>query len=64
MLLLDEPTNHLDVASAEHLERALSDYKGTIICASHDRYFINKLASRIFVFAPDEFKEIEGNYDT
>jgi|LSQX01.2.fsa_nt_gb ATP-binding cassette subfamily F protein 3 len=64
VLLLDEPTNHLDVASAEHLERALSDYKGTIICASHDRYFINKLASRIFVFASDEFKEIEGNYDT
>ena len=64
VLLLDEPTNHLDIDSAEVLEQALSEYEGTLICVSHDRYFINKLASKLYMFSPDGFKKIDGNYDT
>ena len=64
VLLLDEPTNHLDIASAEHLEEALAKYEGTIICVSHDRYFINRLAKNIYAFTPDGFRKIDGNYDT
>ena len=63
-LLLDEPTNHLDLASREILEEALEDFEGTILAVSHDRYFINRLADRIFYFEGDALKELNGNYDS
>ena len=62
-LLLDEPTNHLDASSREELEKTLTDYNGTLLIISHDRYFINKLADRILVLEKDGFKEYLGNYD-
>ncbi len=64
LLLLDEPTNHLDLPSREILESALEDYEGTIIAVSHDRYFINRLASRIFCFEKGTLRQTVGNYDT
>lgn len=62
-LILDEPTNHLDIASKEILEDALADYDGTIIFISHDRFFINKLATKIIELTPDKVIEIPGNYE-
>lgn len=62
-LVMDEPTNHLDINSREALEAALSDYDGTMLMVSHDRYFINKLADRIIYMTPDGFKSYIGNYD-
>lgn len=61
--LLDEPTNHLDAPSREALEATLSDYEGTMLIISHDRYFINKLADRIIEITPEGAKEYLGNYD-
>ena len=58
VLILDEPTNHLDINSREALEAALLNFKGTLIAVSHDRYFINKLATRIFEISP----ELDGGY--
>ncbi len=63
MLILDEPTNHLDAPSREVLENALKDFDGTILCVSHDRYFINKLASRIFEIRQDDVFDFKGNYE-
>ena len=54
LLILDEPTNHLDIASREALESALAEFDGTIITVSHDRYFIDKLATRIIDIVPPE----------
>lgn len=62
-LLLDEPTNHLDAFSREELEKTLLDYSGTMLIVSHDRYFINKLASRILELTPTGVNEYLGNYD-
>ena len=62
-LLLDEPTNHLDAASREELEKTLTDYTGTMLIISHDRYFINKLADRVLVLTQSGVKEYLGNYD-
>jgi ATP-binding cassette subfamily F protein 3 len=62
-LLLDEPTNHLDSFSREELENTLLDYDGTMLIVSHDRYFINKLATRILELTPNGINTYLGNYD-
>ena len=62
-LVMDEPTNHLDIQSKEALEAALSDYNGTILTVSHDRYFINKLADRIIYLDERGLQNFPGNYD-
>ena len=64
VLLLDEPTNHLDMDSREVLENALADFPGTIIAVSHDRYFINRFADRIWALDGQEIREYLGNYDS
>ncbi len=63
LLFLDEPTNHLDSASREQLENTLTDYEGTMVIVSHDRYFINKLATRILKLESNGVVEYLGNYD-
>ncbi len=62
-LLLDEPTNHLDISSCEALENALMNYDGTLFVISHDRYLINKLATRIYALTPNGADSYLGNYD-
>lgn len=62
-LLLDEPTNHLDILSREVLENNLLGYQGTLFFISHDRYFINRVADRIFVLTPEGIETYLGNYD-
>jgi ATP-binding cassette subfamily F protein 3 len=62
-LLLDEPTNHLDLPSREVLEDALTDYPGTLLFVSHDRYFINKIATRVLELSPGGTSSWLGNYD-
>ncbi|MCT4598667.1 MAG: ABC-F type ribosomal protection protein [Vallitalea sp.] len=62
-LLLDEPTNHLDIVSKEILESAISNYTGTVLFISHDRYFINKVSTRVLELTPDIFNSYLGNYD-
>jgi ATP-binding cassette subfamily F protein 3 len=61
-LILDEPTNHLDIASREVLENALTEFSGTILVVSHDRYFLNKMVSRIYAFENGSLEEYLGNY--
>ena len=61
-LLLDEPTNHLDIMSKEILEAALNNYTGTVLYVSHDRYFINKTATRIFDLTGHKLLSYDGNY--
>ena len=63
LLLLDEPTNHLDITSKEILEEAIRNYEGTVICVSHDRYFINRIATRILELDHKHFVNYQGNYD-
>ena len=62
-LILDEPTNHLDIASKEILEQALASYTGTVLFVSHDRYFINKTATRILDLYNNNLVNYIGNYD-
>lgn len=62
-LILDEPTNHLDIASKEILEDALNNYAGTVLYVSHDRYFINRTASRILELSGGRLTNYLGNYD-
>ena len=62
-LILDEPTNHLDIDSKEVLEAVLNDYEGTVLFVSHDRYFINSVATRLFNMTEDGIFCYEGNYD-
>ena len=62
-LILDEPTNHLDITSKEILEDALNSYTGTVLYVSHDRYFINRTASRILDLTQNGFINYLGNYD-
>ncbi len=62
-LILDEPTNHLDIASKEILENAINHYSGTVLYVSHDRYFINKTATRILDLTEQNLLNYIGNYD-
>lgn len=63
LLILDEPTNHIDINTKEILEEALNNYNGTILLISHDRYFINKVATRIVYLENKNIKSYVGNYD-
>ncbi len=62
-ILLDEPTNHLDLMSREALEDAIADFEGTVFIISHDRYLINKLADKLFVFEDGTVNEYKCSYD-
>jgi ATP-binding cassette subfamily F protein 3 len=62
-LLLDEPTNHLDIHSTELLIEALNRYQGSIILVSHDRYFVSKIANKIWEIRDKEIKEFKGGYE-
>lgn len=66
LLILDEPTNHLDISTKEVLEEALKNYNGTLLCVSHDRYFISSLSTRILELSPSHsngYKIYEFGYD-
>jgi ATP-binding cassette subfamily F protein 3 len=62
VLLLDEPTNHLDIASCEALEAALRSFEGTILCVSHDRYFLDKIVGRLLILEPPKVVDFDGGY--
>ena len=62
-LILDEPTNHLDIESREWIEDAVADWEGTMLFISHDRYFLNKFASRIWSMADGEITDFYGSLD-
>ena len=63
VILFDEPTNHLDLPSKEILEQAMSDYDGTLIFVSHDRYLLNKVPTKIVEMTKDGFMVFDGNYE-
>ena len=63
LLFLDEPTNHLDIESREVLEKALENYDGTVVAVSHDRYFVNRIATDIYLFTDGGVRHFDGNYD-
>lgn len=62
-LIFDEPTNHIDIETRTILEDALIDFKGTLLCISHDRYFMNKLISKIYFIDDKKINLCTGNYD-
>lgn len=62
LLILDEPTNHLDIAAIEWLEGYLRDYSGALLVVSHDRYFLDRIVSRVFCLENGELKGYSGNY--
>ena len=62
-LIFDEPTNHIDINTKEILEDTILNYKGTVLMISHDRYFINKVATRIVNINNKKFINYLGNYD-
>jgi ATP-binding cassette subfamily F protein 3 len=71
VLILDEPTNHLDLWARGALEQALQDFEGSVIFVSHDRYFLNQVATKLLIFEPaastgvmSRFRVIDGNYET
>ena len=61
--MLDEPTNHLDIMAREAVEAALEAFDGTVLVVSHDRYFVNEVADRIWEIEDLEVKDYKGNYD-
>ena len=63
-LILDEPTNHLDLWARGALEKALQEFDGSVLFVSHDRYFLNQVATKLLVVEPGRFRVIDGNYDT
>ena len=63
VLILDEPTNHLDIDAKEVLEQALSDYEGTVILVSHDRYLLSKICGRIFEITPGKLEEFNDGFE-
>jgi len=63
LLLLDEPTNHLDVSSREWIEEAVEDYAGALLFVSHDRYFINRFARRVWVIENGEVQDFKGSFE-
>jgi ATPase subunit of ABC transporter with duplicated ATPase domains len=63
VLILDEPTNHLDLEAIEALVLAITDYDGTLIFVSHDRWFVNELATRIIEITPEGVRDFSGTYD-
>jgi ATP-binding cassette subfamily F protein 3 len=63
VILLDEPTNHLDMTSAQVMERALMHFPGAVVVVSHDRFFIDKIATRLLVFEGEgRVREVAGNW--
>lgn len=62
-LILDEPTNHIDIETREVLEESIKNYKGTVLFVSHDRYFINAIASKIIEISDNKINSYIGNYD-
>ena len=62
-IILDEPTNHLDLSSREILEENLSQFDGNLLIVSHDRYFLNKLATKCWVFDNGNIINVDGNYE-
>ncbi len=62
-LVLDEPTNHLDIMARETVEAALETFDGTVLVVSHDRYFVNEIATRIWEIDNQDIKDYKGNYD-
>jgi ATP-binding cassette subfamily F protein 3 len=62
VLVLDEPTNHLDINSREALENTLSHFEGTIVCVSHDRYFLERITRRLLILDPPRVTDFDGKY--